>query len=47
MKHTNWKVNTKDHQYGNRETVKYETPFMVLDTNYLENDDTETVSADA
>lgn len=32
----NWKHNTRDRkQYGKRNTVKYETPFMILDTRYL------------
>ena len=34
MKHNtrSWKHNRKDrHQYGNRNSAKYSTPFMVLD----------------
>lgn len=35
----NWKHTTKNNkQYGKRNTIKYETPFMVLDTEYLEDD---------
>lgn len=35
----NWKHTTKNRKaYGNRNTVKYETPFMVLDTEYLEDE---------
>ena len=36
MKTRNWKHITKNHkQYGNRNTVKYETPFMILDERFL------------
>ena len=36
----NWKHTTKNtKQYGERETVKYETPFMTLDETYLEDED--------
>ena len=34
-----WKDNTNnrnDRRYGKRNETKYETPFMVLDTEYLE-----------
>ena len=35
----NWKHTTKNEkQYGKRNTVKYETPFMVLDTKYLKEE---------
>lgn len=33
----NWKHTTKYRKaYGKRDTVKYETPFMELDTKYLD-----------
>ena len=33
----NWKHITKSKkQYGKRNTLKYESPFMVLDTQYLD-----------
>ena len=36
-----WKDNTNnrnDRRYGKRNETKYETPFMVLDTEYLETE---------
>ena len=39
-KTNNWKHTTKNtKQYGKRDTVKYETPFMVLDTQYLDDEE--------
>lgn len=38
----NWKHTTKNHKaYGNWDGSKYETPFMVLDEEYLEYDGNE------
>lgn len=38
----NWKHATKqEKQYGKREMEKYETPFMMLDEEYLEDDEEE------
>lgn len=39
MRSRSWKDNTKERnarRYGKRNEVKYETPFLVLDTEYLE-----------
>ena len=36
----NWKHTTHNRkQYGETQTVKYETPFMVLDVAYLKGDE--------
>ena len=38
----NWKHNTKNHKaYGNWNGDKYESPFMTLDEEYLEDEDEE------
>ena len=38
----NWKhVSKNEKQYGKRNSSKYETPFMSLDENYLEDDEDE------
>ena len=42
MRTRNWKHTTKNvKQYGKRNTTKYETPFMYLDTNYLREEESE------
>ena len=41
-KSRSWKDNTKDRndkRYGKRNTLKYQTPFMYLDTKYLREGD--------
>lgn len=36
----NWKHTTRNRkQYGKRNEVKYNTPFMVLDENYLDDEE--------
>ena len=36
----NWKHCTKDQrQYGYRDTSRYDTPFMLLDEEYLDDED--------
>ena len=38
----NWKHTTKnDKQYGKRNVTRYESPFMTLDEEYLEEEDEE------
>ena len=38
----NWKHTTKNHKaYGNYDSSKYESPFMTLDEEYLEEEDNE------
>lgn len=38
----NWKHTTKNHKaYGNYDGSKYESPFMTLDEEYLDDEDDE------
>ena len=38
----NWKHTTKNHKaYGNYDDSKYESPFMTLDEEYLDDEDDE------
>jgi hypothetical protein len=37
-----WKHNGKNrHQYGNRNEERYQTPFMILDENYIDDEEEE------